>query len=409
MKSARSTTPDAPTHESAVGETDLSWKRPPWEGRGKAARHDLITGGSLFLLAMICLTQMFAIGMVFWSRAHFGSNFDPKIFTDYQTILSSQSVSDTLGLEEAQKARDRMRAPVHDHVTVMLKQADEELEQSRVKQSETRIIEGQSEKQAEEWVRLAEESWKKGALDEAIRHLRTALQKTTDYLPALRTLAARLEERGEFEQACFQWEKIAGIALPESADMKEALDHLQRLASTPVPRDQTSGTFAASQTPLPRIMAAPQTPPQVLSLVEVRQTDLTLQDLYDLRFNLRFVLEAHLAASIDNTRTKLEVTFYDQSLSAGAELKPLKILSTILQPRQAWNAGDRQVLSLNYTIPKGYFRHKIKRLHDSGYRYCGFVARLFYQDQLQDSHAQPADILGVFAHGGFPSESGQKP
>ena len=382
-----------------VSTSGLRAAHPDGLGFWKLARRDVVTFGSFLLLTIACLIQAIAIGMVFWSRIHFGSNFNPIAYSEFQIIKSNQSVTDALGLDAAQKARNRSRAPVQDQATLMLKRASHDLDLARTRQKEIQLIEGETEKKAQSLVRLSEEAWARGAFDEAIRHLQTAVQNATDYLPAIKTLAARHEERGDFEQARFQWEKIAGIARPESADMVLALEHLQRLAPTTTvfrpaltPRDQLPAKTPAA------VLAIPQTPPAVLSLIEIKQTDLSLDDLYDLRFNLRFTLGSRGAEpAIDIAQTRVEVTFYDQSLSAGGALIPLKTLSTNLQPRQSWRAGDRQVLSLNYTIPKGYLRKKVE-LFGGSYRFCGYVVRLFYRNQLQDSHAQPANPLAAFAH-----------
>ena len=125
---------------SSVSINGLAATHPDPLGFWKLARRDTLTFGSLFLLAVVCLGQILAIGMIFWSRIHFGSHFDPQIYTDFQTIKSNQSVTTTLHLEEAKGEKARACA-AHDQV-LMLERARS---LSRRTTKRKPIIEGQVE------------------------------------------------------------------------------------------------------------------------------------------------------------------------------------------------------------------------------------------------------------------------
>jgi hypothetical protein len=205
----------------------------------------------------------------------------------------------------------------------------------------------------------------------------------------MKTLATRYEERGQFEQARFQLEKIVGIAPPDSADARDAQTRIQQLA---LKVKESPGTDVKPIAAIPAAVA------NAISLVKVDRIELPSDDRYDLRFNLRITLGSRGSTpTVDVEQAKVEVTFYDRSFSAAGTLVPLKVLATTLQPKPVWTTGTQQTLALEYKVPKGYLK-KRGTVFGKNYDFCGYVVRVFYRQEMQDSIAEPHDPLDVFAH-----------
>ncbi|MBI4023350.1 MAG: hypothetical protein HY360_00110 [Verrucomicrobia bacterium] len=353
---------------------------------------------TLILLIVVMLTQVVAMGTVFWSRTYFGSSFNPVLYSEFEARRSNAAVNNTLGLKEAEAARRAASAPVRDRVALTLERAVQEMDQARVRQSETDFVRQESEKKAESLMAQAEASWKIGALNRAADQLRGALALAPDYLPALQKMALLCEDQREVSQARFLWEKAAAIASPETPQMREIQQNLARLAGLYPDDKPAPETAAANNLSLDVPEKAPtQQEPNTLSLALVTRTNLPLQDLYDLRFNLRIALGSKgFEPYMDVSQTRVEITFYDQSNTAEGTLIPIKVYHYALQPKGKWATGTEQILSLNYSVPRGYFRKRAQKF-GSSYTFCGFVLRASYCGQILDTHTQPAEVLAKYA------------
>jgi tetratricopeptide (TPR) repeat protein len=338
----------------------------------KVAQKDVLTLTTTILIVLVFFLQFFAIGVIFVTRICFGSHFDPIIYSEYQIEKSDTSMTEALRLKEARAARVAATSPTDDSITLSTEQALAEINQQTKKRSKDEIIHSEAEKTAERLTQEAEMYWKYKSYDDAIKHLQDALQSAPDYLPAIKKLAIYSEERKDLTQAHFQWEKAASIAEPGSIEMQEIQKNLDRLTSP------TDGNKA-------------------ILFADIKRNDLPLEDLYDLRFNLQISLNTRGENSgIDPENTRVEVSFYDQSTSAAGIVIPIKVLSSVLKPKERKSAADEQTLSLNYSVPRGYFR-KHMQTFGSSYAFCGYTLKVFYRGALKDSYAQPPNILEKYS------------
>lgn len=364
---------------------DLAHGLPFW----KLALQDGFVALTLILLFASALLEILSVGGIFGSRLYFGSKFDPIIYSEFSAEKSKASVEAILKTEESKEAfQQTVKTFEQDRVSMAMKRADQELKRSQTRQDETEIVQKRSEEQAEAFLQEAEALWKSGSGDFAIQSLQKALRIAPEYLPAAKKLASFYQEKQDWAQACFQWEKAVAIARPQSQEMKEIQQNLE----------YAKKRYAESSASPKILVAAPSESPPVqktnpIYLIEVARKDLPIADLYDLRFNLRITLGAKGGEPlIDIHSAKIEVTFFDQSSTAEGTLIPIKILNSVLQPKGTWTTGSEQTLSLNYSVPRGYFRKRIQNF-GSSYSFCGFIVQVFYRNQLQDSYAVPADIL----------------
>lgn len=356
----------------------------------KLAVRDHTTFSTFSLLIIAVAIQLLAIAGIFWSRAKFGHNFDPKIYSDFLEEGSSKSVADTFQIEETRRSRQSAAAALNDpSANEQLKRAKDELDQGRVRQIELDLVRQETQKRTENMLQQADVLWKKAQYDQAIAQLQAALQLNPEHLPAIMKMAVYQEERRDYAQARFQWEKASGMAQPQSAEMEEITQNLNRVSKL------SSISKANQESPSPTNLRL--LPPQIpgipkyntLSLASVTRSDLPLDDLYDLRFILKISLGSKGTESYtDISQVKVDVTFYDESTDGPGIPQTHRVLSSALHPKQMWLAGAEQVLLLNYSVPLGYFQKKAIRL-GKNYKFCGYVVHVYYRGQLQDTLTEP--------------------
>jgi len=343
------------------------------------------------LLLLAFIVQFGALVGIYWSRSHFGHSFDPTVYSTFEDKKSDASISQTFGLKEAEEARQAAATLVRDTIGQTMDRASQEMDQTRAKRNEISLIKHEAEKKADEFLQQAHVSLEHGLQETAMEDIQSALRLAPDYVPAIRKLAQYYEARKDFAQAKFQWERAAVVAQPHTSEMEEIQRNLDRLSTK-------AGESSVASAP-PRVESPPPVEhagPNQLSVLSVSRNDQPLQDLYDLCFNLRLSLGSRgEESSMDYNDTRVEVIFYDQSRTAGGTLIPIKVLSTVLKPKQAWATGTEQVLSVKYSVPKGYFRKKGQSF-GSAYAFCGYVVNASYRGKVQDSYAYPSDVLSRY-------------
>lgn len=351
------------------------------------------------LVGLLVLLQLAAIIWVFGSRLAFGRHFDPVIFSEFETVRSTESVDDTIGLRRAEEARREARQPIFDDVTRAMERAERERAQARSREEKASVLQSEAEKEAEILAQRGEALLGSGLRRPAIEAFESAVRRAPGLLSAVRRLSSLYEEQGQFSLAYFLWEKAgAGAGSPGPA-ATEIQSHLKRLAEL----DET--TRKAGEKPLitsPRLrppdVGSEAAPPARLRIARIVRTDLPLEGLYDLRFRLEFSLDSEgFLGPIEISGVLLEVAFYDQTRGSDGRWRPVRVeapgLPFKLQPRREWIAGERQTLSLNYSVPHGYFRSKAMRTR-SPYAYGGVMVTLSFRGVAQDRLAEPPSLFG---------------
>jgi tetratricopeptide (TPR) repeat protein len=350
----------------------------------KVISRDGLMAVTFFCFIFGALIEIFAILGIFFSRAHFGSEFNPAVFSAFQEERSSESVNRALGLSDAIAAREASRVPINDEITETLVRADRELLESRKEENQSGLLKAEAEKKAQFLTKQAQAYWEKGSYEFAFSALHQALQLAPDFLEATKRLAAYYEEKNNLTQARFHWEKAAAIAGPSGAEADSIRERIARI-------NEKIGEKAESTAGTRSLLGD-------LKISRIVKTDLPLDDTYDFRFSLQIVLKTtDTEPRHDIAHTKIEVTFYDQSHTAEGVLIPMKAMPSpaVLRPKQGWNSQSEQVLSLVYSVPHGYLQSR-SQVYGKSYAFCGYIVRVFYHGVLQDSEAYPSPILSRY-------------
>ncbi len=358
-------------------------------------RWNLITA---ILLVAAVFIQGLSIAGVFWSRAHFGHHFDPAVFSIYEEKKSDDSVNTVFRSRDAEEARRGSAIPLQDAISETMERAMLELDQSRARRKEVSIVEREAEKRADVFLRQAQHSMDRGLAETALDQIQSALHLAPDYVPAIGKLAQFYEGRKDYAQAKFQWERAAVVAQAGTPEMKEIQQNLDRLMTL-----RTDGKGNARPGPVFHVETPPAPAPNPdrigpnrVLVASVTRSDVNAPDLYDLCFNLKLAMGSRGQEGwMYHSDTRIEVVFYDQSRTAAGTLIPIKVLSTILKPKQNWKTTTDQILSVKYSVPRGYFRKKASTLGNS-YSFCGYVVNAYYRGHLEDSYAYPTDVLSRY-------------
>jgi hypothetical protein len=366
--------------------------------------------GTLLMLGGAILIQAGALCTILYSRVVSGTKFDPILYMEYQASKSADP--DPLNLNHARAQRLR-GSQIHDEVTMATIRAGNEMEVFRARENERELLRKEAERRAEEQISLAELYWKHRSEDVAIRQLQSALKTAPDYLPAILRLADYSESINDWKQARFFLEKAASIVPPGSPELQRIQARLNQLdptvnlplkipshraeiarSSSPSPQG-TKGESLSQQnrrSPAAATTATPSTNSKAASwFKEIRKTEMPLEDQYDLRFNLQVLIGSALAME-EMQRTKVEVSFYDQSSSAAGTIIPIKVVNSLLQPVESTRLPNEYVLSINYSVPKGYFQKQMLA-YGKTYQFCGYTLRLLRDGRELDSRTEPESIL----------------
>jgi hypothetical protein len=354
----------------------------------KSAHRDLWSALTWGVVGCAFLLQLLTMGGILWSRLSFGSSFNPTLYSEFEAKNAETSIQETYKIETGELSLENTRAVEKDHVSRAIEQAGEEMENARLRWNENDLVRREAEKKAMVMIEQADVFAKNQSWDLAIEQLQRAIHMAPDFLPAIRKLALVYEERHDYPKARFQWEKAGGIALPQSAEMKEIQEHLDRL-STLAEVKRTPDTPVTSL----RLEAPVAAQMNELKIKEVTMKQVPLEDLYDFRLNVSISLTSSGSEPMmDPNQTKIEVIFFDKSYTAKGTLVPIKMGGVVKAPEKAWETGTVLLLSVKYGAPAGYLRKK-RLAYGDGYDFCGFITRVYYRGKLQDYYVQPKEVL----------------
>lgn len=182
------------------------------------------------------------------------------------------------------------------------------------------------------------------------------------YAPAFEERAWLYERRGMPEQAIQQWSAILDMN-PSPELFQKAVGERLRISR----EKETAGST------LVRVVGADQH--KVLTAAD--QDEMRI-----LRIGLKQRSEDLL---LDPELVRVEVAFYDEDPEDGSVF-PTRVIvpHTVLRPDSPWSAKELKTVSATYMVPKG--------MRGSS-QYYGYVIRVYYNDQLQDSRARPKTLL----------------
>ena len=185
------------------------------------------------------------------------------------------------------------------------------------------------------------------------------------------------EKMGLNERAAEQWKRV--ILLGEGAGVyfsaaKSKLD----AAVMATAREVSSGTPVAAEIPEGKTLAIGS--PKIQEDADPGSAR---------KFSLRVPVRARVGEKIKARDMKVFVLFYDKIGSKEISQTSANVNNRWATPPTDWADGDTEVLEVTYDLP-------ISAVRSEPREYYGYIVRLYYKGELQDSQADPAPLNQKF-------------
>ncbi|HEY1769837.1 MAG TPA: tetratricopeptide repeat protein [Chthoniobacterales bacterium] len=272
----------------------------------------------------------------------------------------------------------------------------------------------------DELLQVARALRKKGDTGNAIAKLQQAAALAPQNAEILAELALTYESMQLFDRSNETWRRVKSLgddagALGELADLKLRMG--VPVAGIPGSTGQASTGRAApdDSTSIPD--------GSVLGISRVKQTLVDDPDVLT-KLVLRVGVTKRQGATIDHTKVKIQVFFYDVVDNNQVVLTDADVSYEWITPGHNWADTPTEVLDVTYVRPKNAYpapgsplenvpdsvekaqRAAKKKSNDGGAdllpkktndrQYLGYIVRVYYEDELQAVRADPTRLLNLF-------------
>jgi hypothetical protein len=255
----------------------------------------------------------------------------------------------------------------------------------------------------------------KGDTTNALAKLQEAAQREPKNASVLAEMATTYESMGLVDRSNETWRKIHELG-PSAGDFFAKADKRLKIgvaaAAGATPSAPPTASLDAGTATVDGIPAG-----ATLGIAEVKATETPDPDA-DTNLMLRLAVKKRPNAVIDHTKVKIQVFFYDTVGDKDIKLTDADVSYEWVTPNHDWANTNSETLAVTYIRSKnktlsseaalaaaaaavnpGKKGKPIKTsppTETGDRRYCGYIVRLYYNDQLQDKRANPATLLSLF-------------
>ena len=261
----------------------------------------------------------------------------------------------------------------------------------------------------------------RGDTTTALARLQEASESDPTNAAVLEEIAKTYEAMQLFDRSNEMWRKLQEMG-PSAGEAYELADRRLKLG-VPTPGTAGAGIASASLDP-----AAPHkdvsggiAEGSTFSITEVKTTETPDPDA-ETNLTLQIGIKKQPDATIDHTKVKIQVFFYDMVDDRDIKLTDADVNYEWFTPKHDWTETNPEILSVSYLRPKtrvispeaalseaaasvrpGQKGRPAKSSTGEGgeRRYLGYRILLYYDDKLQAVQAEPSRLLQLFP----PSES----
>jgi tetratricopeptide (TPR) repeat protein len=256
----------------------------------------------------------------------------------------------------------------------------------------------------------------RGDTTTALARLNEASESDPTNAAVLEEIAKTYEAMQLFDRSNEMWRKLQEMG-PSAGEAYELADRRLKLG---VPTPGTAGAGIASAS-LDR--AAPHkdvgggiAEGSIFSITEVKTTEIPDPDA-EANLTLEIAIKKQSDATIDYTKVKIQVFFYDTVDNRDVKLTDAEVNYEWLTPKHDWTDTNPEMLSVSYLRPKTRVIAPEAALSEAAAsvrpgqkgrpgrgsttgtgerRYLGYRILLYYDDKLQAVQAEPARLLQLF-------------
>ena len=271
-----------------------------------------------------------------------------------------------------------------------------------------------SQSLADRLLREGIESRDRGDTTTALARFDEALDSEPNNTAVLEETAKTYESMQLLDRANETWRRIQEMG-PSAGAAYEPADRRLKLGVPPVTGTTESGVAAASVDAAPHNDVGGNRDGSAMGISEVKTTETPDPDA-EKNLTLQIGIKKQPGATIDHTKVKILVEFYDTVGDKDIKLTNADVNYEWLTPKHDWSETNPEVLSVRYvraktagvspesslseaaaTVRPGQKTRGKTSAADSGQRkYLGYIIRVYYDDDLQAVQAEPSRLLQHF-------------
>jgi hypothetical protein len=254
----------------------------------------------------------------------------------------------------------------------------------------------------------------RGDTTNALARFEEALDSEPSNVTVLEEIAKTYDSMQLYDKSNEVWRKLHDMG-PSAGEAYELAD--QRLkVGVPTPATTEAGIASASLDAASHRDVGGNPEGSVMGITEVKAAETPDPDA-DTNLALRIGIKKQPGATVDHTKVKILVEFYDTVGDKDVKLTDADVNYEWLTPKHDWTDTNPEVLSVSYLRPKAGAVSSESSLSeaaatirpgqkgrsakgsaaDSGKRkYLGYRVRIYYDDKLQAVQAEPSRLLQLF-------------
>src|SRR5262249_22843733 len=254
----------------------------------------------------------------------------------------------------------------------------------------------------------------RGDTTNALARFEEALESEPSNAAVLEEIAKTYDSMQLYDKSNEVWRKLHDIG-PSAGEAYKLADQRLKLG-VPTPATTDAGMAGASLDAASHrdLGGSPEGP--VMGITEVKAAETPDPDA-ETNLALRIGIKKQAGATVDHTKVKILVEFYDTVGDKDVKLTDADVNYEWLTPKHDWADANAEVLSVSYLRPKTGVGSPESALSeaaatvrpgqkgrsakgsaaDSGKRkYLGYRIRIYYDDKLQAVQAEPSRLLQLF-------------
>jgi len=253
----------------------------------------------------------------------------------------------------------------------------------------------------------------RGDTTNALARFEEALDSEPANARVLEEIAKTYDSMQLYDKSNDVWRKLHDMG-PSAGEAYELADKRLKLGvSTPATTD--AGMAGASLDAASRRDVGGNPDGPVMGISEAKAAETQDPDA-ETNLALRIGIKKQQGATVDHTKVKILVEFYDTVGDKDVKLTDADVNYEWLTPKHDWSDTNPEVLSVSYLRPKtgtgspestlseaaasvrpGQKGRAKNSAADSGKRkYLGYRIRIYYDDRLQAVQAEPSRLLQLF-------------
>jgi tetratricopeptide (TPR) repeat protein len=254
----------------------------------------------------------------------------------------------------------------------------------------------------------------RGDTTNALARFEEALDSEPSNVAVLEEIAKTYDSMQLYDKSNDVWRKLHDMG-PSAGEAYELADQRLKLG-VPTPATIDAGMASASLDAAAHRDIGGNPEGSVMGITEVKAAETPDPDA-ETNLALRIGIKKQPGATIDHTKVKILVEFYDTVGDKDVKLTNADVNYEWVTPKHDWTDANPEVLSVSYLRPKtaavssevslseaaatvrpGQKRRDTKgSAADSGKRkYLGYRIRIYYDDKLQAVQAEPSRLLQLF-------------